>query len=644
LVVTLALLNIFFYLEVTLGVCASLECQTNTFRLTPQLTEQLRAYQLAPLFWAGHIFLLDTLLVLSYAAVAGYIFSQRSDDWLALLCGLLLILLSSQAMLSNSRSFLFEVPLGVWIARATTLGMLLTTLHFLLLFPNGRSVPSWGMGLIYLAVGADVLRQISTVDTNDLFSESFAPRVLLLIPGVIAQIYRYRTAATPAQRQQLKWVMLGSTTAVVLVLMTAIVHFFVLPNTVGNTLWLNVLNRVVYFGGLWAFLAGLAFSILRYRIWQVDLVLNRSLIFGVLTLVMIGVFFACVIVLQTLIRAVLGQELDILATILATGCAAVSFNPLRLRLQHVIDRQVFGLRQDLHELALQAAQRSAFQRQLSVGKLTGLPLQGYTLDRLLGRGGMGEVYLAYANERPYAVKVLAEHLVLERQFLQRFEREAQTVQTLDHPHIVRVYAAGHVAPTLYYIVMEYVAGEDVAQRLKQQGAIPLPQAIGIISAIADALDYAHARGIVHRDIKPTNIMLNPLSDAREERAVLMDFGIIKLADGSTSITETGLVGTLDYAAPEQIMNSGQVDLRADVYGLGVVAYQLLTGELPFKGSVGELVFAHLHQPPPDPRAKLPTLPSAIARAIVKALAKDRAERFASAGAFAAALRQGISSS
>jgi eukaryotic-like serine/threonine-protein kinase len=198
---------------------------------------------------------------------------------------------------------------------------------------------------------------------------------------------------------------------------------------------------------------------------------------------------------------------------------------------------------------------------------------------------------------------------------------------------------------LFYMVMEFLHGETIQMRLQKFGSMRLEVALPILEDVAHALDYAHAQGIVHRDIKPANIMLQhgktatSGGDMTREHAVLMDFGIAKMM-GSAMLTQTaGTMGTLDYIAPEQIMSASEVDHRADIYALGVMTYQMLTSQLPFAGiSAGQVLFAHLQRPAPDPRTVKPTISEAVAQVVMRAMAKKPHQRYDSAGEFVTRLR------
>jgi len=221
-------------------------------------------------------------------------------------------------------------------------------------------------------------------------------------------------------------------------------------------------------------------------------------------------------------------------------------------------------------------------------------------------------------------------------FRQRFRREAQVVSKLEHPNIIRVFDAGE-QDGKYYMVMEYLTGQDLDKFMQANGCLPLSQALPLVQQIAAALDYAHAQGFIHRDIKPSNVLLDTSNN--HLRAILTDFGIAKIVNSQTVMTRTGIViGTLEYISPEQIQESALVDGRADIYALGVMVYQMLTGELPFKHhSPGALLIAHLNQPPPDLCASAAGIPERVGQAVRRALAKKPEERYPTASEFFAAL-------
>jgi serine/threonine-protein kinase len=283
---------------------------------------------------------------------------------------------------------------------------------------------------------------------------------------------------------------------------------------------------------------------------------------------------------------------------------------------------------------------------LPLDTLSGTHLGPYQVQGLLARGGMAEVYKGVHSRlgRPVAIKVLPRRLASEGDFRRRFEREARAVAALKHPNIIQVFDFGDLNDT-YYLVMEYVDGKDLTNYLRERpGPLPLGEALPILRDVASALDYAHLQGVVHRDVKPSNVLLEIVRIAQPAplpcRAILTDFGIVKLVAGTVSNTGMGMMGTVDYMAPEQIQSARTVDHLADIYALGVLAYRMVTGVLPFTGEhPGEVLAGHLHRAVPDPRSFAPGLPDQVAGALERAMAKEPEARFPTASELVAALGQ-----
>ncbi len=271
----------------------------------------------------------------------------------------------------------------------------------------------------------------------------------------------------------------------------------------------------------------------------------------------------------------------------------------------------------------------------------GTTLGKYRLIEKLGQGGMAQVYKAYQPDldRFVAIKILHPHLTGDEEFAARFQREARAIAALEHPHTVRVYDFD-TAEGLAFIVMEYLTGDSLKTRVRELSCrdefMPLAEVAHIISALADALDYAHARGVVHRDIKPSNVLIT-----REGRAVLTDFGIAKIIDATVITGGNSILGTPAYMSPEQAKGEPG-DARSDIYALGVMLYQLCTNHLPFDADTPyAIILKHLTAPLPPPRELRPDLPTALERVILKALAKDPRERFQTAAEMSAAIRAAV---
>ncbi|NTV64662.1 MAG: serine/threonine protein kinase, partial [Oscillochloris sp.] len=267
--------------------------------------------------------------------------------------------------------------------------------------------------------------------------------------------------------------------------------------------------------------------------------------------------------------------------------------------------------------------------------LLGGRLGRYEIRAELGRGGMARVYHAFDTllQRPVAIKVLAAQLSMDPEFVQRFEREARTAASLRHPHIVTIYDVGE-QDSLHYIAMEFINGRTLHSILNEQTTLGLGYAITILEPVARALDFAHTQGAVHRDVKPHNIMVDTSG-----RMVLTDFGIAQTPDAdSERLTRTGVfMGTPEYISPEQA-EARRVDGRSDLYSLGVVAYEIITGRVPFSGATPQLIVAHAQLLPPPPTSVLAYLPSELDIVLARALAKRPESRYPSGIALVDALR------
>jgi serine/threonine-protein kinase len=265
----------------------------------------------------------------------------------------------------------------------------------------------------------------------------------------------------------------------------------------------------------------------------------------------------------------------------------------------------------------------------------GQVIAGYRIDSRIGRGGMGVVYRAeHLNlRRSAAIKIIAPEYTEAKGFRERFEREARISAGLQHPNVVTVYDAGEV-DGLLYLAMQYIEGSDLAAMLSEQGRLRPYRAIDTCRQVAAALDAAHALGLIHRDVKPANVLIEG------RRAFLTDFGLTKrLETENTALTRAGdVVGTIHYVAPEQI-EGRPVDARADLYSLGCLFYHCLVGEVPFpRESDVAVIYAHLSDEPPRPSKLRPDLPEGLDAVIAKALEKRPDRRFATCGDLMAAAR------
>lgn len=256
---------------------------------------------------------------------------------------------------------------------------------------------------------------------------------------------------------------------------------------------------------------------------------------------------------------------------------------------------------------------------------------GYRIERRLGRGGMGILYLGIEPglDRRVALKLIAPEAATDDVFARRFAEESRIAASIEHPNVVPIYAAGEERG-VPYIAMRYVAGSDLGRRIAREGRLEPARAVELIAQVGNGLDAIHAAGLVHRDVKPANVLLGGEEGA--EHAYITDFGVARNVATQSGLTQTGrFVGTLDYVAPEQI-SGGEVDARVDVYALGCLLYKLLTGVVPFpRDGEAARLYAHLHDPPPAPSLFVPAVPMALDDVVARAMSKQPGDRYPSAG-------------
>lgn len=578
----------------------------------------------------------DVLIALGFIAAGVFMIWRRPDDWLVMFTGLALAL----AGIYDVRAALFLPPTlfsGLYLS-------LVMALFFSLcfIFPDGKLVPRGGLvviGLYFtwlLLYGFVVKPIVGTWSGYRLIDLPF------WVIGLGVQVYRYRRVSTPQQRQQTKWVIIGLIVGALarftfLILSSAVpaLNIFVSPSILSHVFVSlgDTLSRLLVLAVVFTFI----FAMMRYRLWDVDFIINRGVVYTLLTAALTIVFAVGFWGLQALLGLVLRSQQPTLAIIVSTILVIGIFSPTHEGLRTFVDRRFYGIKVNYQPAdSPPPLSPVASSLQLKTG------LDTYQGLESIGRGGMAEIYKATDPrlKRTVAIKVLSPALARDPEFQKRFEREAHIVATLKHPNIVQMHDYGVANDSTFYMVMEYINGRDLGNVIRDGAPLPLDRVQAIVQDIASALDYAHAQGLVHRDVKPSNVMLEPVTGQHNkgERAVLMDFGIARMVTSQTRLTTSGMVGTLDFMAPEQIQEAAVVDGRADVYSLGVMIYQMVTGKLPFKHeNPAATLIAHLMEPAPDPRTIMPGLAPAPAQAIVRAMAKKPGERFATAGAFATAL-------
>ena len=272
-------------------------------------------------------------------------------------------------------------------------------------------------------------------------------------------------------------------------------------------------------------------------------------------------------------------------------------------------------------------------------RLTGKAWGRFQIKEDRGRGGMAVVYKAYDGilQRTVALKILHPTLAANDEFTERFRREAITAANLRHPNIVVIFDVGS-HEQYQYIIMEYLEGQTLQREIQDTGRLPFARILSILGQLAGALDYAHEQGLVHRDVKPANIIIG-----RSDHVTLTDFGLVKAAQRSQITGEGSTMGTLRYMSPEQAMGR-DLDSRADVYSLGVVVYEMLVGETPFTGSTPyQTLHSLIYNPPPPLSLRNPRIAPGVESAVLRSLAKDADKRFGTAGEFVQALARAAGS-
>ncbi len=559
--------------------------------------------------------------------VGALVFWQRRENLFELAFAGMLVTLGITAIdpgLINS--FLYIFPNFAWLSDlVAVLGESLAVVWFF--FPTGRLVQRWAGWVAGAWLGLTALAYIFRASWLNFYNlpEPW-PNVFIVglaVAVLTSLLERYKNHSHLQERQQIKWVLASITLTGILTIIGRLVFPILEPGL--QELQVRVILAFLIYLSCMLLGISLGISILRYKLWNIDIVIQRASVYGALTL-LLGLIFSGTLFVLTRISAA-NENRMLLTGVLSAAVFGAVFQPVRSRIQRFVDRRFYGIEIDYQRPA--AVVRPAGEAAQTFGEFHDL--------HLVGRGGMAEVYRARRGEDPVwlALKLLPAALAENPEFRKRFQREARTVQGLAHPNIVKILEYGEHT-NQPYILMEYIQGHDLAEHLRRVGRLPLAEARPLLAGIASALDLAHQQGVIHRDIKPSNIMLD--ENSPDLRPVLMDFGIAKMLDGFSNMTQSGFLGTLDYVAPEQIRAAADIDARADIYAFGAMAYQLLAGELPFPaGHPGALLMAHLTQPAPDLRAAWPEAPASAARAIQRAMAKERDERFGTASEFVNAL-------
>jgi tRNA A-37 threonylcarbamoyl transferase component Bud32 len=615
--------------------------------ISPEKLAILQSLGISVGFYSIYRTSLLVFLTIGCCIAALIIFWHKSDEYVALLVAFTLIGLGANADTPLRQASRIS---GLYYPVTFVMAMILAGhLFTCYLLPDGKFPQRWMKFLAWFWFGWLTISVFWKSFPINLFNWSgngfevyLYALLAVLCTGIYAQIYRYTHTDSLAKRQQLKWIVYGIVVAVLIAVGSDIfnVSFEKTNPSAGLKLILDMVTQTLSVLAQLSVPVAMVVSILRYRLYDIDLVINRSLIYGLLTIFLAVIFGGILMGLPSLLYTITGDENPPALGIVAATVAVFSlFNPTLRVSRNFVNKKIFGIEFDFD---------SAKRQNAKIEKVSHLPIHTigsigeYTALELIARGGMGEIYKARhpTLNRTLAIKVLSAYLKDDPDFNKRFEREAEMITQLRHPNIITIYDYGE-QDGLPYIVMEYLTGETLSTVLKTRGCLSLEESLPLLRDLASALDYAHMQGIVHRDIKASNVIIEPLTtfiSNRTHRAVLMDFGIARFTGERTKITMTGdMLGTADYVSPEQIQGVTDLDGRADQYSLGVLVYLMITGRKLFERSnTWAMIKSHLEEPPPNPR-DIVSIPDSAADAIIKALAKKPEERFASAGEFIEAM-------
>jgi tRNA A-37 threonylcarbamoyl transferase component Bud32 len=628
--ISMAVFTVFLFIA---GIQPSFE---TGLRLLPQSRDALTAAGLSLTFPAYVLVIMDSLTVLFFGIMALILVWQRGDEVATLVVASMLLFTGALYTAPTANANLPYLALAILPGMAESMQV-----WFVYLFPDGKPFPRWILWILIplpiWRIGIWFVNYIPNYKAEFHTAESYGHTaqqawdiglfLLLLAGGIAAQVYRYRKLSTPAQRQQTKWVLFGMIVAVLFV-GTYVVVFNVLGYGKDPSLVVSLVARVLRQISLMIVPATMAIAVLRYRLWDIDFAINRSLVYGSLTIILLTLFALSLGVISTLAEGYRGGPL--IAMLISMIVFAFIFQPLNKGLQKFVDRYFYHIYIDY-----QKSGRSALPP-LEPSTFPSAHFYEYTDLEVTGRGGMAEVYKAThpTLKRVVAIKVMREEMQDDPMMRLFFERESRALHDLDHPNVIKVLDTGQV-DNRPYMVMEFIEGDALSDLLKN-GRLALETALHLLIPISAGLDYLHANDIVHRDVKPANIMLD--KTGREVRPIITDFGLAKVLGDSSLISGSAVAGTFAYISPEQIEARKDIDGRADIYALGVMTYQMLTGELPFiHEHQGALLIAHMLHAPPDAREKVPDLPEHAAWAIQKAMSKKPSERFGTAREFVDAL-------
>ncbi|MDX1995776.1 MAG: protein kinase [bacterium] len=617
------------------------------YRLHPDDEIHLKQLGVDSLFYALYLNAFNLIFMVAFTASAVFIFYHSSDNLAALLVSLSILLCgvsystSLGTLISLGESW--RLPVNLIKSAWWNVGVLC-----LFVFPTGRFTPRW-LAVPALAWSLWMLLWPFFPQLDPFVWRERGSSLILIafVAAVIAQLYRYRYISDVVQRQQTR-ISLYVLTFVLVISLSYNSFVNLIPQLQQPGLPRLLFNMVTIppfiFAPMFAIPFGLAVAILREKLWDLHRFFSISLFLSMFTAVLSMLYFWLVLALQQVIILLTDLPLSPLALIAPTLLLGTLLPRLSRYVQQFVFRLLFATNQpqtiQYNQPTVEVRPVDYFRPGMTLG-------ENYFLIREVHRSPMSIVYEGrhlFLN-KPVAVKLLASQLTENPVFQKRFKQEARVVSHFNHERIVRV--TDYVStPGCAYMVMDFIKGPSLQQYLTFHGLLSLGEATLYAEDIASALDYAHERNVIHRDVKPGNILLWAKPEHsipnREYVAMLTDFGIAKELNESLYLTEETGMGTPEYMSPEQIQSTANVDKRTDIYSLAIVVFQMITGRLPYSAqSHSDIITQHLYEDPLDPRLFRNDLPHAFAEAITRALSKNPAERFSSASEFVGILRKSL---
>ena len=574
-----------YYYDDVRTICTEAECISD--KLLPEDAEALRDLGLSVGFYAGTFTFMVLVLGSVTIAVSSLILWRRSNDWMAMLVSLALLLLGTQApppvRLLTSVIPEFRIPIQFLGDSSVT-----TLILLLFIFPDGRFVPRWTRfpAIAFVLLGIAAFINQAATQANPI-PEALQPSKVLLLVGVVAamgaiyaQVYRYRKHSSPSQQRQSKWVVLALAGFLLFTLPIFIADVSPepgLPRLLSNLVITPLIAIAIALVPI-----AVAVSILRYRLWDIDIIINRTLVYGAITAALAIAFVGIALLFQLAFTAIAGQQSPV-ALIGSALVIGVLFQPVRRRVRYLLDRRFYPE-------ALQGDGSS--MRTMPIASSPAFFSNGhYEAIDFLGEGATKKVYSARDKTKGTEVALAVFKVEgMDENDRRRLEREATIALRLgDHPHIVPMYEFGEDRGQPFMVMPVMSGGSLESLMMRSHARLSLTETIAISIDICKGLAFAHSQGVIHRDIKPGNISL-----AEDKAASIGDFGVA-LPRGATRLTRVDVaLGTPSYMSPEQAQGETATE-RSDLYSTGATIYEMVSGSPPFTGdSPTAVVFHHVN--------------------------------------------------